>query len=145
MKTLNIAFITLASTAFLSGCNTTSSPRVVLPSTPPLSAEVLEQTAGSCQKEVERLESRSPYVPKERKKEFNTVLDLARKNCEEMTETLGRLKAATHQEQSFRQNVQHADSTMLPGTVVSEPRAQTTQYNDTSMQTDGEISAEPLR
>ena len=142
MKTLNMAFIALTSTAFLAGCNTTSSPRVVLPSTPPLSAEVLEQTAGSCQKEIERIESRSPYVPKERKKEFETVLDLAHKNCDEMSETLGRLKAATHQEQSFRQNVQHAESTMLPGTIVAEPN---TQYHDTSLQTGGEISAEPLR
>ncbi len=141
MKIVNIAFISLTSAAFLAGC-TTSSPRVVLPSTPPLSAEVLEQTASSCQKEVERLESRSPYVPKERKKEFETVLDLARRNCDDMAETLGRLKAATHQEQSFRQNIQHAESTMLPGTVVTEPN---TQYNDTSMQTGGEISAEPLR
>lgn len=142
MKILPMAFMTLMPTVLLVGCNTTSSPRVVLPSTPPLSAEILEQTASSCQKEVERLESRSPYVPKERKKEFETVLDLARRNCEDMTETLGRLKAATHQEQSFRQNVQHAEATMLPGTVVAEPN---TQYNDTSMQTGGEISAEPLR
>ena len=142
MKIANLALAALTSTALLTGCQTTSSPKVVLPSTPPLSADVLEQTASSCQKEIERLQSRSPYVPQERRKEYETVMDLAKKNCEEMTETLGRLKAATHQEQSFRQNVQHAEATMLPGTVVATPG---TSYDNPSQQTGGEISAEPLR
>ncbi len=142
MKKTTIALMALTSTALLTGCQTTSSPRVVLPSTPPLSAEVLEQTASSCQKELERLKSRSPYVPEERKKEYEAVMDLAERDCKELTETLARLKAATHQEQSFRQNVQHAEATMLPGTVVAEPD---NRYENTSQQTSGEISAEPLR
>ena len=142
MKTMNLALMAVASAALLTGCQTTSSPKVVLPSTPPLSAEILEQTAGSCQKELERLKSRSPYVPTERKKEYETVLDLAERNCTEMTETLGRLKAATHQEQSFRQNVQHAEATILPGTIVAEPNS---RYENPSQPTEGEISAEPLR
>lgn len=141
MTTTKIIISAFAAVAILGGCQTTSSPRVVLPTTPPLSAEVLEQTATSCQKEMERLRSRSPYVPEERKKEFETVLDLAERNCDEMTETLGRLKAATHQEQSFRENVKHAESTMLPGTVVAEPH--TSSLNDSNIS--GEISAEPLR
>lgn len=142
MKKMTLAFMALTSTALLTGCQTTSSPQVVLPSTPPLSAEILEQTASSCQKELERLKSRGPYVPEERKKEYETVMDLAERDCKALTETLIRLKAATHQEQSFRQNVQHAEATMLPGTVVTESNS---HDNAALQQTGGEISAEPLR
>jgi hypothetical protein len=52
------------------------------------------------------------------------------------------LKAATHQEQSFRQNIQHAESTMLPGTVVADPNS---RNQDPSPSLGGEISAEPLQ
>lgn len=141
-KSYKKTLVALTSTVLLVGCHT-SSPRVVLPSTPPLSADILEQTAGSCEKETERLRSRSAYVPDERKKEYNAVMDLAEKNCKEIVETLTRLKAATHQEQSFRQNIQHAESTMLPGTVVSEPSSSSSTVSD-SVNSSGEISAEPL-
>ena len=130
----------------LAGCNHifSNSPKVVLPSTPPLSAEVLEQTASTCQKEIERLHSRRPYVPKERKKEFETVLSIAEDTCSDMVDTLSRLKAATHQEQSFRQNVQHAEATMLPGTVISESTHSFDQSASHSS-SGSDISAEPLR
>ena len=140
MKNLIVMIGTL-STLVLTGCQHSSSPRVVLPSTPPLSAEVLEQTASSCQKEIERLKSRSPYVPEERKKEYEAVMSLAEKDCGYIVDTLVRLKGATHKEQSLRQNLNHAEATMLPGTVVSEPNAK----EDPSQQTSGEISMEPLR
>jgi hypothetical protein len=130
----------------LAGCNHifSNSPKVVLPSTPPLSAEVLEQTAGTCQKEIERLHSRRPYVPKERKKEFETVLGIAEDTCADMVDTLSRLKAATHQEQSFRQNVQHAEATMLPGTVISDT-AQGFDSSTAHHSSGNDIAAEPLR
>ena len=136
--------ISLLALAALAGCNTltSNSPKVVLPSTPPLSAEVLEQAAKTCQKEVERLESRRPYAPKERQKEFNTVLNLAESNCSDMVDTLGKLKAATHQEQSFRQNIQHAEAILLPGTVVTE---QGVNYDRPAQKSGGVISEEPLR
>ena len=136
-----IGILGLASLAVLSGCNTTSSPRVVLPSTPPLAADILEQVASSCQKDIERLKSRNPYVPMERKKEYETVLKLAEKDCSELQKTLAQLKGATHCEQSLRQNIQHTEATMLPGTLVSEPNAKM----DPSQKTSGEISMEPLR
>lgn len=131
--------------SFQAGCNHffQSSPKVILPSTPPLSAEVLEQTTQTCQKEIERLQSRRPYVPKERQREFETVMRLAEDNCSKMQETLARLKAATHQEQSFRQNVHHAESTMLPGTIVSDaPNAFDQPAHNLGS---NDISAEPLR
>lgn len=131
----------LLSALSLVGCKQSSSPRVILPSTPPLSAEVLEQTASTCQKELERLRSRSPYVPEERKKEYDAVMNLAEKDCSYIVDTLSRLKAATHKEQSLRQNLNHAEATMLPGTLVSEPDAK----DDPLQKTSGDIAMEPLK
>ena len=136
-----VYFSSLVAVLAVTGCKHTSSPRVVLPSTPPLSAEVLEQTAASCQKEIERLSGRAPYVPQERKKEYETVMNLAEKDCKYIVDTLSRLKGATHKEQSLRQNLNHAEATMLPGTVVNPANAK----DDPTTQTSGEISMEPLR
>lgn len=140
MKNVIVTAGVLSAFAFVAGCKH-SSPRVVLPSTPPLSAEILEQTASSCQKDIDRLKSRSPYVPEERKKEYDTVMSLAEKDCKYMVDTLSRLKGATHKEQSLRQNINHAEATMLPGTLVNEPNTK----DDFSQKTSGDISMEPLR
>ncbi len=114
--------------------------KVVLPSTPPLSAEVVEQTANSCQKEIEYLKSKSPYVPKERREEFYTVIKIAQKACTQITDTLSKLRSATHNEQILRQSIEHAKNTMVPGAIVSD---QNTLSKTNKPLADG-IESEPL-
>lgn len=143
----SLIFSTIAA-LFASGCDHSifqSGPKVVLPATPPLSAEVLEQTVGSCMKEVENLKSRAPYVPEERRKEYETVLALAEDNCTDMQETLSRLKRATHQEQSYRQNIEHVKATMLPGTVITESTTTSETTFDTQSRFGKDVTNEPLR
>jgi len=147
MMKIKISVVGLLSLGLLSGCNTwdSSDTRVVLPSTPPLSAAVLEQTAGKCLANVQKINARKAYIPQERREEFETVMGLAENNCDKMVETLNRLKAATHQEQSFRQNCSHAESIMLPGTVVTE--AASSGFDNPAVSPvpiEGEISSEPL-
>ena len=104
---------------FLGACTHLVNNKVVLPSTPPLSTEIVEQTANSCHKEIEYLRSKSPYVHKERQEEFYTVIKIAKKACNQITDTLNQLKSSTHNEQILRQSIEHAKNTMVPGAVLS--------------------------
>lgn len=126
----------LFSTLLLGGCNPfKSSPKVVLPDTQPIEASRLASTARVCKKEIEDLESRSAYVPKERQKEFDTVVSMASDTCNELAETFERMKSATHQEQTYHQNVQHAKATMLEGRVVSDDDSRSAPKDDFSSDT----------
>jgi hypothetical protein len=154
-KTLHI----LLSAPFLiqlGGCDSVSHwmghKEVVLPSTPPLSTSALGDAAKTCKKKVEQLSNRKEYVPEERRKEFTMLLDLAEDNCNEMVETYERLKAATHQAESFRQNISHAESTVAkrfappPQTEMSSNNA--LNFDDAPQDldfNDGEIFTEPLK
>jgi hypothetical protein len=101
----------------LSGCNKMghwgSTEEVVLPESPPLEAQELQSVAENCRKNIEGLETRRPYVPKERRSEFNTVLGIATDNCHDLESTFTRLKQATYQKEAFAQNIQHAESTII--------------------------------
>lgn len=116
----NIYSTLLLAGVCLTGCNPfKSSPKVILPDTQPLEAGKLGSTVQTCKKEIDDLEGRSAYVPKERRKEFDKVVSMASDACDELTTTYERLKSASHQEKTYHQNVQHARSTMLEGQVES--------------------------
>lgn len=148
MKVIH-SFMSVATLLSMAGCSLwDSNSKVVFPATPPLSAETLEQTATSCPKEIERLKSRKAYVPEERQKEYKAVVNLAENYCDEMVETLQRLKSATYQEQSYRQNLQHAEAAMVAGAVPANESSPPTEAFDQPAQQpadQGEIFSEPLK
>jgi len=111
------------STVALAGCNTLDSARskkVIIPTAPPLATDLLLEAAATCKKEVEGLKRQSAHVPGERRKEFITVLDLADDNCQEIVETLDRLRAATYHKQSFSNSIKHAQSCVVQGVIEND-------------------------
>jgi hypothetical protein len=109
----NSGLMASAMTLLLAGCSAFQKEnRVIIPAAPPLPADALERIAGSCRKDIDRVNGRLPYVPEERRKEFKTMMDLAEDTCDSMVETLERLKAAARQEQTLKQSLQHAESTI---------------------------------
>jgi hypothetical protein len=112
-----------AGVCLLGGCSTVKrafrSNDVTLPPAPMIPHQSLEATATSCQKELDKLRPKFGYVPEERRGEFDSVLDIAEDMCKSLQETHDRLKSAAYQEQSYRQNMQHAQGMLVPGARVA--------------------------
>jgi hypothetical protein len=98
---------------FLTACSSSQDapplPTVPL-NDPSISAAKIQQTALSCQAEVDRLWQTRSDLPKEKIREFQISLGNASENCQQLSKFLEGLAEASAYERAFQQNIQVARS-----------------------------------
>jgi|GEM_PF-2986374 len=115
----------LALLTIVSGCETLNlgGKKVILPETPPISVDQLKGSVSTCRKDIDNLLNKRSHVPGARHNEFDQIVDMADDNCRGLIDALEKMRAATYYNQALKQNVQHAESIIVPGArVVEEPK-----------------------
>ena len=115
-------FFLFSLVTLLTGCETLnlSGRKIIFPETPPIPIDQLKDSASSCQKDIQDLVEKRSHIPKSRRDEFDNVITMSDENCEKLENIYNQMKVAPFFNQALKQNLQHAQSIIIPGTRVIE-------------------------
>ncbi len=113
----------------------------VLPSTPPLSSDVLQQLASNCRTRVDDLWSKRTLVSQTGQKDFSIAMGRASRLCDLFQDYINDLRKATEHEHRYQEALQQAQA-VLGGQQVT---ASSVPYEPApTVETESSIQTVPL-